>query len=88
MIKIWGKTLKKNKIMKSHMVQKDGILTESVVFDCVDTICKEFDIARPIMLDKHRKDMHEFFLMRFFPDDFIEKVDFEKFEIEIYIEKK
>ena len=88
MIKIWGKTIRKNKIIKSHMVESASNLDEHLVFDSVDIICEKFDIARPIILDKHRNDMREFFLMRFFPEDFIEKVNFDKFEIEVYIKKK
>lgn len=88
MLKIWGKTIKKNKIIKNHLVESDSMLSEETIFDGVDIICTKFDIPRPIVLDKHKRDMNDFFLMRFFPEDFIEKVNFDKFEIEIYLEKK
>ena len=70
------------------MVEKPDIFSESSVLDCVDVICEKFDIERPIVLNKHRNDMREFALMRFFPEDFMEKVDFDKFEVEIFVEKK
>ncbi|MCK5129491.1 MAG: hypothetical protein KAQ68_06555 [Clostridiales bacterium] len=88
MLKIWGKTIKKNKIIRSHMIQLDTNFTEDTVFCGVDTICEHFDIPRPIVLNKHKRDLNEFFLMRFLSEDFIEKVHFDKFEIEVYLEKK
>lgn len=88
MLKIWGKTLKHNKMIESYMVQYDMELTHEAVFDGLYEICKKFDIARPIVLDKHKRDMNDFLLMRFLPQDFIEDVDFDRLEIEIYLEKK
>lgn len=88
MIKIWGKTLKKNKMVRSHTVEVDSVFDEQVAMDGINDICIEFDIPRPIVLNKHIKDINEFLMVRFLPDDFIEKVDFDKFEVEIFIEKK
>lgn len=88
MIKIWGKILRNNKIIKNHMIEINDDFSENSVFDGVYEICIKFDIPRPIVLNKHIKDMNKFLIMRFFPDDFIEKVDFDKFDIEIFVEKK
>ena len=88
MIKIWGKALKKNKIVKNHTVEFYQNFNEQVVLDGIYSICLEFDIPRPIILNKHKKDINEFLMVRFLPDDFIEKVDFDKLDIEIFIEKK
>jgi hypothetical protein len=88
MLKIWGKTLKKNKIILSHTVEYDVIFSEDAVMDGINEICVEFDIPRPIVLNKHIKDIREFLIVRFLPDDFIESVSFDKMEVEIFIEKK
>jgi hypothetical protein len=88
MIKIWGKTIKKNKITKSHTVEHYGVFSEDVVMDGIYSICVKFDMPRPIVLNKHSRDINEFLMVKFFPEDFIEKVDFDRFEIEIFIEKK
>ena len=88
MLKIWGKTLKKNKIISSHTVEYDVIFSEDAVMDGINEICVEFDIPRPIVLNKHLKDIGEFLIVRFLPDDFIESVNFDKMEVEIFIEKK
>ena len=84
MIKVWGKTKINNKIIKDCIVKFDEDFSEESILESVYKICIKFDIPRPIILDKHKKDMHEFLLMQFLPDDFIEEVDFDKFEIEIF----
>ena len=88
MIKIWGKTLKKNKIILNHTVEIMDSFSEDVVLDGIYSICTEFDMPRPIVLKKHLRDIREFLFVKFLPDDFIEKVYFDKFEVEIFIEKK
>jgi hypothetical protein len=88
MIKIWGKTIKKNKIKKSHTAEYYDIFNEDIVMDGIHSICMEFDIPRPIILNKHSRDINEFLMVKFLPEDFIEKVDFDRFEVEIFIEKK
>lgn len=87
MIKIWGKTLNKNKMVLSHTVQMNEVFSEQVVLDGIYSICIKFDIPRPIVLNKHIKDINNFLIVKFLPDDFIEKVDFDKFEVDIFIEK-
>ncbi len=88
MIKIWGKTIKKNKIKKSHTVEHYGRFSEDVVMDGINTICVEFDIPRPIMLNKHTRDINDFLMVKFFAEDFIEEVDFDRLEVNVFIEKK
>jgi len=88
MIKIWGKTLKKEKIILSHTVELYEVTDMEDLLDGVYDICIKFDMPRPIVLNKHLNDIKKFLTVRFLPDDFIEKVDFDKFEINIFIEKK
>ncbi len=88
MIKIWGRTIKKNKIIKSHTVEYYGTFTEDIVMDGIYSICLEFDIPRPIVLNKHERDISNFLMVKFFADDFIEKVDFDRLEVNVFIEKK
>ena len=50
--------------------------------DALSEACHKLDVARPIWLDKHRRDWEEFGQVRFLPDSFIEQVDFDRLEIE------
>ncbi|MEL7610104.1 MAG: hypothetical protein AAGU74_11450 [Bacillota bacterium] len=48
---------------------------------------KLFDLSRPVMLSKHLKELEQFGRTVFKPADFMESVDFDRFEIEIVPEK-
>ena len=54
----------------------------------IKEITGDFDLSCPILLKKHVQDLAHFNRVTFKADDFIESVDFDKFEIEILREKK
>jgi len=87
MIKIWGSIIRKNKISASHMVQIDAEPEIKIYMSAIRDICEQLDLEMPIILSKHKNDIEAFSLVRFLPSDFIEKVDFQRFEIEIFIDK-
>ena len=88
MIKVWGKVLKRNKIIHNHTIETYGEFSENTVLECLYQICLKLDLPRPIILNKHTKDLNNFLFMRFFPDDFIEPVHFDKMDVHVIIEKK
>ena len=51
-------------------------------------LCKPLDLARPVMLDKHVRELERFGRTAFLPNDFMESVPFDRFEIELFPEKK
>ncbi len=53
------------------------------VFHGLDEICREFDLARPIWLDKTVSDFQRHSKARFYQDSFIEEVPFDYLEIQI-----
>lgn len=87
MIKIWGNIIKQNKIVTSHMLTFEDNPCLDLYLNALETLCNELDLEMPIVLSKHKDDMNVFSLTRFYPSDFIEKVSFQRFEIEIFIEK-
>lgn len=88
MLKVWGQIVKRNKIVQEHMTTYDGPACLDSYMECLHTICDALDIERPVMLQKHELDMDRFATVRFLPDDFMETVDFDRFDVEIYIEKE
>lgn len=87
-IQVWGKLIKRNKIIADYTVFREDELKYSVFFDCLQVICDELDIEMPIILDKHIRDIGKFLSVRFLPNDFIEEVKFDRFEVNIFIEKE
>lgn len=87
-IQVWGKLIKRNKIMADYTARSEEELKYSVFFDCLQIICDKLDIEMPIILDKHIRDIGKFLSVRFLPDDFIEEVKFDRFEVNIFFEKE
>lgn len=51
-------------------------------------LCKPLDLSRPVLITKHIRELLQFRRTVFYPTDFMESVDFDRFEIEIFPEKK
>ena len=56
--------------------------------EIISALCEPLDLARPVILRKHENDLKRFSRVVFKPDDFMEAVNFDKFEIEIFPEEK
>lgn len=82
MIKIWGKVVSNEKIVKSKTFKVD---TENTTFfDMLANLCHLLNIPTPVLLDKHVYDFNVFGICTFKPDDFIEDVVFDRFVLEIF----
>ncbi len=88
MIRIWGTLIKKNKIINDYVAEKNAEHTMDDYMDCIHVICRELDLPRPIVLQKHEMDLMRFHRTRFLPADFVESVEFDRFDLEVLIEKK
>jgi len=87
MVKIWGNIIRKNKISASSFLSSDEEPNIEMLLTAIQHLCADLDIEMPVILNKHKIDIMNFSLVRFIPSDFMEKVDFQRFEIEIFIEK-
>lgn len=89
-MRIWGKVLINHKVRRdvigeypaSRALDKDG--WEEIIHD----LCQQLDLSRPVLLEKHYRDLKQFSRVVFKPDDFMESVDFDQFEVEMIQEKK
>lgn len=54
----------------------------------LDGLCRSLDIAHPVWLGKHSREMEAFGRTVFFGDDFIEPIAFDTFELEYIAEKR
>ena len=87
MVKIWGNIIVKNKIVDSRMLSYDEEPALDLYLYAVHELCNELDLAMPVVLSKHKNDMETFNLVKFLPADFIENVSFQRFDVEIFIDK-
>ena len=89
-MKIWAKTLKKHRI-ESQVVQEFSSARPSSAEEWMPVLaalCKPLDVAVPVLLPKHVSELRQFSRTVFRPQDFMESVVFDSFEIEIFPEKK
>lgn len=89
-MKIWGK------VLKDHRIQHDAVLAFGQArpsdlsgwSPVLQALCKPLDLAQPVMLKKHLNELTQFGRTVFLPSDFLESVSFDRFEIELFPEKK
>ncbi len=53
------------------------------IFYALDAICYEFDLSKPIWLDKTIADFKKHAKARFYQDNFVDSIDFDYLEIQI-----
>jgi len=87
MVKIWGNIIIRNKISQSTSLSFNEDASIDLYLSAIQSLCNELDLEMPIILSKHKNDMEVFSLVSFFPTDFIDKVEFQRLDIEIFIDK-
>lgn len=88
MLKMWAKLIKDNKLIGQAVVPIDEALSaEQTLKVCLEEICRELDLANPIVQSKHIRDMEQYRLTRFLPESFIEDVPFDRMDLNIFEDK-
>lgn len=78
----WGKIKVEDRIREDETVTSDNFASALI------SLCEHFDLTKPIVTGKHQHEMENFRRTVFYPDDFIEDVCFDTFEIEKIVTKK
>lgn len=84
MFRLWARTFQDN-----HMLQDTCIADKSVdtrthkIFRALDEICYQFDLGKPIWLEKNISDFKRHNKVRFTQDNFIETIAFDYLEIQV-----
>lgn len=89
-MKVWAR------IMRAHRIERDLVrafeMERPTDVDgwnrVLDALCRPLDLARPVVLDKHVRELAHFGRTAFLPGDFMESVSFDRFEVELFPEKK
>lgn len=84
MYKLWAKKINANKITNSIVVKnKEEIDLNGKRDKVFKEICAKLDISVPLWLKKHDLEFSQFKYVTFYPQDFVDEVDFDKLEIEL-----
>ena len=83
-MRIWGKIIQDNHLLRDTEVLLEGTQNRTVkVFESLRLICTEFDLGKPLWLDKNISEFKRFAKTRFYADNFVESIDFDFLEIHI-----
>lgn len=89
-MRIWAKTILHQKI-QSEVVREFALARPSDLegwMPVLHVLCQALDLARPVVLEKHIRELDMFSHTAFRASDFMEPISFDRFEIEIFPEKK
>ena len=78
MPRLWAKIIKNQRIVR----QMTEPCTLNTVDEALETLCKGFDIPKPIWLNKHEHEFADFGRTSFTAEHFMEEIAFQKLEIE------
>ncbi len=78
MPRLWARIINKHRIAR----QATADCTFEGAEDALTELCREFDIPRPLWLNKHEREFADFRRTQFLPEHFMEDAPFERLEIE------
>ena len=84
-MKLNGKLVKGTVILKDISVERydEDITYTELLTKCLVDVCKKLDIPVPLWLEKNTKEFVRYRRTFFPPDQFLEEVYFDKFEIRL-----
>ncbi|MCI8800815.1 hypothetical protein NSB25_17400 [Acetatifactor muris] len=84
MFRLWARTFKDNHILQDTCIEDGSSDTRThKVFRALEEVCYQFDLGKPIWLDKTVAEFKRHSKARFTQDNFIEGIEFDYLEIQI-----
>lgn len=84
MFRLWAKELKNNRMLRDTTICDDSQETRThKVFQALEEVCYEFDLGKPIWLEKNIEEFKRHAKARFYQDSFIEQIEFDFLEIQV-----
>jgi len=85
MFRLWGKLYKDNKVICDMTVEDHSSSRSRTqkIFAAIEAICQEFDLSQPIWFDSNISTFKRLSKTRFSKDNFIDRVNFDYFEIQV-----
>ena len=84
MFRLWAKEFKNNRMLRDTTICDDSSETRThKVFQALEEVCYEFDLGKPIWLEKNIEEFKHHAKARFYQDSFIEQIEFDFLEIQV-----
>lgn len=82
MIRIWGKVVKKERIVRDWVFESEETFSYAEFFSYLTEICGALDVPTPVLLKNHLFQFAKFRHVVFRPSDFMESVAFDRLILE------
>lgn len=83
-MRIWARQFKDTHMLRDSLIVDNSNETRThKVFNALERVCQEMDLAQPVWLDRNVKDFKRSGKVRFFKDSFIEEIPFDYLEFQI-----
>ena len=88
MFRLWAKIITSGKIVKNMTIENsDSSLNRTKkIFHAIDEACYAYDLSKPLWLDKNISEFKKSSKTRFTKDNFVDEIDFDFLEIEVFEE--
>lgn len=83
MLTVWGKLFRNNKCIASDTFESASDDISDALIECLEHFGRVFDMEVPMWSSIHTKQFGGFQKVRFTKDDFIDRVGFDRFEIQV-----
>ena len=85
-MKLWGRIRRDNRTVMSEtvVIQVKSAAEVEDWSEPFSRLCHKLNLSRPVILSKHERDLVRFSHAVFLPSDFLEPVDFDRFEVELF----
>ena len=84
-MKVWASIHKNNRIILRASAESQLSDTADALLEALEIIYKELDIAEPVWVSKHARELSKYQHTKFKPEDFLEPVSFDFLEIEFVV---
>jgi len=84
-MRIWCKLFQKNHMIKDIVIENYDmdISRTAKVYGSLEEACYEFDLEKPMWLDKNIREFQRHARTRFAQDNFIEQIDFDYLDFQV-----
>ena len=84
MFRLWARTFRDNHMLQDTCIEDNSTDTRThKIFNALDEVCYQFDLGKPVWLNKNISDFKRHCKARFTQDNFIEAIDFDYLEIQV-----
>lgn len=83
-MRIWFKIFHDTHMLQDTTIEDESLETRThKVFQAIEAVCYEFDLGKPIWLDKNVEEFKRHAKTRFTKDNFVEQIEFDFLEMEV-----